>query len=175
MSDAGLRASIMRCMHKRGVSVADLFDDTSPFAEASPDAGPKTNGPHSLQHHCCARCFHRTGRRFSARRGPGVVCCMSYASGNRRTAPMPSDSTKATPNARLRQARNMKCDRIETCVVSRVHKSPQSRVCVTPLAAAAANECTLRQRAHRLRSSDTEASADADANRRDVRPFARTR
>jgi hypothetical protein len=35
--------------------------------------------------------FHRTGRSHNARRGPGVVCCKSFASGNRRTALVSSD------------------------------------------------------------------------------------
>jgi hypothetical protein len=34
---------------------------------------------------------------LSARRGPGVVCCMSDASGNRRTAPMSSDTRMEYP------------------------------------------------------------------------------
>jgi len=40
---------------------------------------------------------------LNARRGPGVVCCKSFASGNRRTALMSSDKRNEIPNALLRQ------------------------------------------------------------------------
>jgi len=47
--------------------------------------------------------FHRTGRLHNARRGPGVVRCMRFASGNRRTALLSSDNRNEIPKALLRQ------------------------------------------------------------------------
>jgi hypothetical protein len=53
--------------------VADLFEQTSPFAETSPDAGSECDWPASLQHHCCA-VFSSDGKTIDARAVAQVLC-----------------------------------------------------------------------------------------------------
>ena len=114
--------------------------------------------------------FHRTGRLFGARRGPGVVRCMSYASGNRRTASMSSDKRNGIPNAPLRQAWNINCDRIE---MMRARCARASGEATATLARQAVSECKRTPRAHPLRSNDKAALAAAGAIRPDERLFAK--
>lgn len=65
------RHSKRRAISARQTSVAVLFLHTSPFAETSADAGPKTSSPHSLQHHCCGGVF--IGREDSRARAVAQV------------------------------------------------------------------------------------------------------
>jgi hypothetical protein len=53
--------------------VADLFANTSPFAEAPPDAGPNTIGP-LLCGTIAARSFSSDGKTIDARAVAQVLC-----------------------------------------------------------------------------------------------------
>jgi hypothetical protein len=64
-------------MQKSGNIVAALFVITSPFAETSPDAGPRCNGPLFGSTIAAAVLFIGREDKLDARRGPGVVSCMS--------------------------------------------------------------------------------------------------
>ncbi len=156
-------------MQKSGNPVAVLFEQTSPYAVASPDAGQDELARFPCSTIAARGVFHLTGRQLGARRGPGVVCCTSNASGNRRTAPKSSDETNGIPITGSRQHKNGKCDRIETCALHACTFDASLTV-----SRAALSRYMPPSRAHLLRSNETPASADVDACRPAECPFART-